>query len=162
MFKVSFKSSKDSSFRRVEKFNDKVTIVTLKGELKLPGWWHGLPLNLKNSFSKNNVDIKTSLPLGSIIYITAKGKAKRCDEDTDNPKLAEKIAEVRALIKIYELLEKATSKIVTHYFKRLYGDTTIRKIGYKNNSDSVYEVHQKYKALLIKESHYLGNLLKEA
>lgn len=162
MLKVSFKEDKPIPSRVVERFNDKVTVVTLHGKIELPTWWWRLPFGLQQSLQKHNKNITTSIPLGDCIYITVKGKAKRDDEDADNPELAEGIAESRAMLKLYKMMEKATDKIATYYFKILYGDADIHNIFYNRNDDSIYAAHQKYQALLIKESHHLGKLLEDA
>ena len=108
MWKVSFK---DPSFKKVKRFNNRATVVTLKGDMKIP-------LEVMTSMPKEVCDwvVKKSNPKvkvyhwQGIINITAKGKAVRSKDDKGDPVLAERIAECRAKIAIY--------KFVTHLIEK--------------------------------------------
>lgn len=98
MIKVS---SKEPSYKEVKRFNDKVTIVTLTGRMKLPkGLEHAMPYKFMDwIFVHTNPEI--NYEYGGNMTIRAKGKAVRSDKDKDNPILAERIAESKAKLKIY-------------------------------------------------------------
>lgn len=162
MFKVSFKKEGSQPSKTVERIDDKVTVVTLRGTIKLPDWFWKLPFGLKDKLYKSNKYIRCSVPLGDCIYIVVKGFAKRADEDIYDPIIGERIAEARAKIELYKLMEKATDGICRFLFKYLYGSSEITGIFHNSYDGGIYQTHKKYQALLIKESHHLGKLLEEA
>lgn len=156
MLKVSFKED----YMRVQTFNDKATVVTMTGRVDLPDFWDNIPHIISN-WMYDCPSIEVDATWNQLILIS-KGKSVCADEDTFDEEIGYRIAESRAMIKIYKFMEKLTDKLCQHYFKVLYGDADIHNIFYNQKDESLYAAHQRYQALLIKESQHLGKLLEEA
>lgn len=158
MWKVSFK---DPMYKKVQKFNDRVTIVTLKGDMKIP-------IEVITSMSKEMCDwmmnkinprVKVYRWQG-IINITATGKAVRSAEDKNNPILAERIAECRAKIAIYKFVIHLLNRYINYYIKLIGGRLTLA-IPEITQNNSLFDITKKYVILMGKESKHLKELLKE-
>lgn len=111
--KVSFKDG----YKTVERTH-KVTKVTLRGIMDIPSEWK-IPLPIWEWVESH---IKPRISMTHYTwYIIAKGKAKRRDEDKDNPVLAERIAECRAKMAIYKFVTEFLEKLVHYYAGVLIG-----------------------------------------
>lgn len=158
MWKVSFK---DPKYKKVQKFNDRVTVVTLKGDMQIP-------IEIITSTPKevcdwmmNKINPKIQVyHWQGIISITATGKAVKSEDDKDNPVLAERIAECRAKIAIFGFIAQFTQKYL-NYCKMLM----VGKNGFIATRDvqkeSIYGINERYCILWMKELKHLEKLLKE-
>ena len=158
MWKVSFK---DPKYKKVQKFNDRVTVVTLKGDMQIP-------IEVITSTPKevcdwmmNKINPKVQVyHWQGIISITATGKAVKSEDDKDNPVLAERIAECRAKIAIFGFIAQFTQKYL-NYCKVLM----VGKNGFIATRDvqkeSIYGINERYCILWMKELKHLEKLLKE-
>ena len=159
MWKVSFK---DPMYKKVQKFNDRATVVTLKGDMQIP-------IEVITSMPKKVCDwmIKKSNPKvkvyhwQSIINITAKGKAVRSKDGKDDPVLAERIAECRAKIAIYKFVTHLIEKYNKYYIKLIIGKYGTTRPDY-NQKDTLHSIHGKYSALWGKELKHLEELFELA
>ncbi len=150
MLKTSF----INDFKKVETYNNRCTVVTLKGLINIPDdVWEIIPESIKSWFwNLPDIDI-----LGDRkgLIITTVGKFVSAEEDTFDALLGERIAESRAKIKIYKFMCAFVQKMMEFYANLLYGkliDTgtahTVTSSQYKGGLADVYE---KYRAFLIKE-----------
>ena len=155
MWKVSFK---DPKYKKVQKFNDRVTVVTLKGDLRIP-------MEVMNSMPKKMWDWMTDkinpkvkiYHWQGIISITATGKAVKSEDDKNNPVLAERIAECRAKIAIYKFVTQLTEKYNKYYIKLIIGKYGSTRPDY-NQKNTLHSIHGKYSALWGKELKHLEEL----
>ena len=164
MFKVSFRDF-DGPSKKVQTFNDRVTIVTLKGRMALPNWWYNIPSDILDWVRRHpSIDAWESLANNELV-IVVQGKTIRAEEDEDNPVIAERIAESRAKIRLYKFLEKLCEKLMKYYYGIMYGNAefdVIRESHSEEPKDCIYLACKKYRELWIKEFHHLGKLLEES
>lgn len=159
MIKVSFNND---SYKKIERFNDKVTIVTLKGVVELPDCLvYAMPMGI--------VDWLKLYPGLKIIYngigritIISKGKTIRHDKDKDNPVLAERIAESKAKIKIYGFIINFISKYTIAYDKILTGHKGSLMSKHKETPDSLYGLLFEYDGFFDKEKSHLRELIEQS
>lgn len=159
MWKVSFK---DPHSKRVQRFNDKVTVVTLTGFMKFPkNMLDYIPLNIYNWInSLHNPEIETNYTAHGI-HIISKGIAKRADGDIDNPIGAERLAESRAKANIYWFVLTLADKYVRHYNKIVTGDEeTYINESDKYSDNSLYAIIERYNELYERELSHMDNLLE--
>lgn len=156
MWKVSFK---DPMYKKVQKFNDRVTVVTLKGDLRIP-------MEVMNSMPKKMWDwmvdkINPRVKIyhwQGIISVTATGKAVKSEDDRDDPVLAERIAECRAKIAIYKFVTHLIYSYINYYIK-LIGGKAMTKVNSEQN-DSLLSIYEKYVILESKELKHLRKLIE--
>lgn len=155
MWKVSFK---DPMYKKVQKFNDRATVVTLKGDLKIPiEVMTSIPKKMHDwMMKKSNPKVKV-YPWQGIISITATGKAVRSEDDKDDPVLAERIAECRAKIAIYKFVTHLIEKYNKYYIKLIIGKYGTTRPDY-NQKDTLHAIHGKYSTLWGKELKHLEEL----
>lgn len=154
MYKVSFKDD----FKKVERFNNKVTKVTLKGTIK--NAWALDDLNIPQSIydwmrDNNCKDLDT---------LEVSGIAIRSDNDKDDPVLSERLAEARAKLKIYKFMKTFCHKMLKYYALKLYGITTnsaitLRAIDQESYDDSLQKAYEKYSKLVDVENNHIKQLL---
>lgn len=115
--KVSFDKN---NYKKVERFNDKVTVVTLEGVVLYPIEMHSALFKNPDieAWVANHTNPKMNTWTGRII---AKGKAMRAEGDADDPILAERIAECRAKIAIYKFIATLINKCIDFYVSILIG-----------------------------------------
>lgn len=155
MWKVSFK---DPSSKKVKRFNNRATVVTLKGDMKIP-------LEVMTSMPKEVCDwiVKKSNPKvkvyhwQGIINVTATGKAVRSKDGKDDLVLAERIAECRAKIAIYKFVTHLIEKYNKYYIKLIIGKYGTTRPDY-NQKETLHSIHGKYSALWGKELKHLEEL----
>lgn len=155
MWKVSFK---DPMYKTVQKFNDRVTAVTLKGDMQIP-------IEVITSMPKevcdwmlNKINPKVQVyHWQGIISITATGKAVKSEDDKDDSVLAERIAECRAKIAIYKFVVYLIEKYNKYYIKLIIGKYGITKPDY-NQKDTLRSIQGKYSVLWNKEFRHLEEL----
>lgn len=154
MYKVSFKDD----FKKVERFNNKVTKVTLKGTIK--NAWALDDLNIPQSIydwmRDNNCKDPDTLEVSGI--------AIRSDNDKDDPVLSERLAEARAKLKIYKFMKTFCHKMLKYYALKLYGITTnsaitLRAIDQESYDDSLQKAYEKYSKLVDVENNHIKQLL---
>lgn len=155
MWKVSFK---DPMYKKVQKFNDRATVVTLKGNMKIPlEVMTSMPKEVCNwMMNKINPKVRVYHWQG-IISITATGKAVRSEDDKDDPVLAERIAGCRAKIAIYKFVTHLIEKYNKYYIKLIIGKYGSTRPDY-NQKDTLHAIHGKYSALWGKELKHLAEL----
>lgn len=160
MFKVSFKGN----FKDVQTFNDKATVVTLTGRVQMPDWWHKVPREIYE-WTDNHPSVSVDECYGTLeIILVAQGKSKCHDDDSFDSVIGERIAESKAKIKIYKFMHTLCHKLYTYYFGLALGDRYAicpEESIDMSKSGGIFEAMGKYQGLLIKESHHLGELLKE-
>lgn len=156
MFKVSFKQNPRFPTKKVQRFSDgKVTIVSLKGEMKLPKFLQPFipPEIWKWIDTCRNVEATFTL---TYMIITVHGKAKRADNDPDNPIFGERIAECRAKINLYRFMCLFLDKLYTYYGRILSNDT----LSHSNaNDETIGGTMIRYANLLTFEKAHLLHLL---
>ena len=152
MYKVSFKDD----FKKVERFNNKVTKVTLKG-------------TIKNIYALNDLNIPQPvydwirdnycIDLDTLEVL---GIAVRRDNDKDDPVLGERLAEARAKLKIYKFMRTFCHKMLEYYTLKLYGtkasnNTIVIKVN--PEKDSLFKAYMKYDKLVNVENNHIKQLL---
>ena len=155
MYKVSF----TDDFKKVERFNNKVTKVTLEGIIN-------------NIYNQNSISIPTPVfewmasIIGSHInIIKMSGTAVRNDKDKDDPVLGERLAEARAKLKIYKFMKTFCNKMLKYYKFKLYGTKANNEIIVKtgpeelSNNDSLLKAYMKYDKLVDVENTHIKQLL---
>lgn len=159
MIKVSFNND---SYKKVERFNDKVTIVTLKGIVELPDCLvYAMPMGIVD-WLKLYPDLEISYNGIERITIISKGKTIRDDKDKDNPILAERIAESKAKIKIYGFIINFISKYIIAYNKILTGHKDAILSEHEEVPDSLYGLLFKYDGFFDKEKSHLRELIEQS
>lgn len=159
MWKVSFK---DPMYKKVQKFNDRATVVTLKGDLKIPmEVMYSMPKEVCDWMTKkSNPKVKVYHWQG-IISVTVTGKAIRSEKDKDDPVLAERIAECRAKLKLYEFIYTLLMNYVEYYATLLKGKEWSFENTPVNDTNCIAYVYNKYTRLYLNEKKHLAELLKE-
>ena len=155
MYKVSF----TDDFKKVERFSNKVTKVTLKGTIKNIYDLDDLniPLPIYDWMKDNNFKDLDTLEVSGI--------AVRSDNDKDDPVLGERLAEARAKLKIYKLMKTFCNKMLKYYKLKLYGIKANNEIIVKTGpeelscNDSLLKAYMKYDKLVDVENNHIKQLL---
>ncbi len=160
MMKVSFKGD----YKDVLTFQDKVTVVTLTGKVVIE--LEHIPHHIWTwALEHPSVDISVTYNKGNENWILkTSGKSKCHSGDTPNDVIGERIAESRAKIRLYRFMYTLTSKLLQHYFITMYGNREVDMVRESHTEppkDCVWLACRKYKSLLIRESHHLGELMKD-
>ena len=151
MYKVSF----TDDFKKVERFNNKVTKVTLKG-------------STNDLFTLNGLDVPRPIidwiinSWGDTDTIKVSGIAVRNDKDKDDPVLGERLAEARAKLKIYKFMKTFCHKMLEYYTLKLYGTKASNNtIVFTVNpeKDSLFKAYMKYDKLVDVENNHIKQLL---
>lgn len=156
MYKVSFKDD----FKKVERFNNKVTKVTLKG-------------SINDLYAPKGLDVPLSIihwminSWGDTDTIKVSGIAVRNYKDKDDPVLGERLAEARAKLKIYKFMKTFCYKMLKYYALKLYGintknninTITVRAIDQESYDDSLQKAYKKYSRLVDVENTHIKQLL---
>ena len=155
MWKVSFK---DPKYKKVQKFNGRVTVVTLKGNMKIPiVVITSMPKEVCD-WMMNKINPKVQVyHWQGIINVTATGKAVRSKDGKDDLVLAERIAECRAKIAIYKFVTHLIEKYNKYYIKLIIGKYGTTRPDY-NQKDTLHSIHDKYSTLWGKELKHLEEL----
>ena len=154
MIKLSFKGE-DS--KKVEHFNNKVTVVTLKPVIiglnffdisldsKILDFIHSHP----------NIEI-TGTKMG--LALKAQGKATCNEEDEFDPIWGERIAEARAKIRLYKFMTILLYKLMEYHSNMAYGkdSTTLRIVQGKTG---FFAYARKFEELVRSERKHLNKLL---
>ena len=154
MYKVSF----TDDFKKVERFNNKVTKVTLSGVIRnIYGEELIIPPSISNWMADN---------MGRVInIIEVTGTAVRNNKDKDDPVLGERLAEARAKLKIYKLMKTFCNKMLKYYKFKLYGTKANNEIIVKTGpeelscNDSLLKAYMKYDKLVNVENNHIKQLL---
>lgn len=166
MIKVSFK--KDST--KVQTFNDRCVVVIMVGYMAIPSYlWQSFPHNVASwMWEHRGVDVTwdSCNKQVEVMRIEFSGKAKCADDDVFNAETGRRIAESRAKIRLYKFIHTLLCKLYDYYFGITFGDRyalcNIDKTADYNKPGGIFEEMGKYQGLLIKESHHLGELLRES
>ena len=152
MYKVSF----TDDFKKVERFSNKVTKVTLKG-------------TIKNIYALDNLNIPQPIydwmmdnNYKGLNILEVTGIASRNNNDKDNPVLGERLAEARAKLKIYKFMKTFCNKMLKYYTLKLYGtkasnNTIVIKVN--PEKDSLFKAYMKYEKLVEVENNHIKQLL---
>lgn len=159
MWKVSFKAP---TYKKVQKFNDRVTVVILKGDLKVPKKvMDSMPKKMWD-WMKDKINPRVRvLHWQGIINITATGKAVKSENDKDDSVLAERIAECRAKLKLYEFVYTLLMNYTEYYATLLKGKEWSFENTPVNDTTCIAYVYNKYTRLYLNEKKHLAELLKE-
>jgi hypothetical protein len=165
MFKVSFKDD----CMKVQTFNDRVTIVTMVGQMSFPTkLWSVFPDKIADWMWQHPI-IDASwgkcTKENEVIRLEFSSKAVCSEEDTFNAETGRRIAESRAKIKLYKFLHNLCEMLMKNCYDIMYGNAeigTVRESHIEASKDCLYLTCQKYRELWIKESHHFGKLLEEA
>lgn len=159
MIKVSFKDTPNVKKKEVYTYNDKVTVVKLRGQVKAEKVPYITDKKI-NSWIMNSPYIDD----GHIYYglhhlkLVFEGKAVRNDYDANDPVLAERIAESRAKIKLYRFMLRLCYRLFGYYKRVLIG-----RQSFTYNEDAVHDSLardiQKYTELKWKEEEHLNKLI---
>jgi hypothetical protein len=160
MLKVSFKDD----FKKVQTFNEKATVVNLTGTVKFPNeLFRLIPLDLDEwIFHHPAVEVVDSVVRGWTLKVS--GTSKCSEGDVFDAVIGERLAEARAKLKIYRFMYTLCSKLLHYYFGMMYGNAEIDRVTESHSEppkDCIWMTYKKYKSLMIKESHHLGQLLSE-
>ena len=151
MYKVSF----TDDFKKVERFSNKVTKVTLKG-------------TIKNIYALDDLNIPQPIydwmkdnNCKDLDILEVTGTAIRNNNDKDNPVLGERLAEARAKLKIYKFMKTFCNKMLKYYKFKLYGTKANNKIIIKTDpeGDSLLKAYMKYDKLFDTENTHIKQLL---
>ena len=158
MLKVSFKDD----FKKVQTFNEKATVFNLTGTVKIPNeLFRLIPLDLDEwIFHHPAVEVVDSVIRGWTLK--ASGTSKCSEGDVFDAVTGERIAEARAKLKIYRFMYTLCSKLLRYYFGMMYGNAEVDRVIESHSEppkDCIWMSYKKYKNLMIKESHHLGQLL---
>jgi hypothetical protein len=157
MFKVSFKETPENPSKLVQKLG-KITTVTVKGTMKLPDFWNQIPPSILQWVEEHSkIEIYEDMLTNSLL-IYSEGKAKCLDEDKYDSVLGERIAESKAMIKIYDFVYKLSYKLFDYYNSVLFGDKGVVNVGSGWSLERAIVKHEK---LLVCESKHLDKLIKE-
>ena len=163
MMKVSFKGD----YKNILTFQDKVTVVTLTGKVVVE--LEHIPHHIWTwAFEHPSVDISVTYNGGNENWILkASGKSKCHSKDVPNAAIGKRIAESKAKIKIYKFMHTLCHKLYEYYYEIALGDhygVQIIEVGNylhgKYQFGGIFRDMSKYQGLLIKESHHLGELIK--
>lgn len=159
MWKVSFK---DPMYKKVQKFNDRATVVTLKGDLKIPiEVMTSIPKKMHDwMMKKSNPKVKV-YPWQGTISIVVKGKFIKSKEDKEDSVSAERIAECKAKIKLYKFMYTLLMNYIEYYATLLKGKEWSFENTPINDTNCIAYVYNKYTRLYLKEKKHLEELLKE-
>lgn len=153
MYKVSF----TEDFKKVERFNNKVTKVTLSGVIRnIYDEELVIPPSIFSWMADN---------MGRVInIIEVTGTAIRNNKDKDDPVLGERLAEARAKLKIYKLMKTFCYKMLEYYVQKLYGiktnnTITVRASEQESYNDSLLKAYKKYDRLVDVENTHIKQLL---
>jgi hypothetical protein len=94
----------------------------------------------------------------NILIIHSEGIAKCKEGDKYDSVLGERLAESRAKYCIYKFFYGLTSKLYDYYNKIMFGDAGIVDGGH---GSCLAQDLKKYEGLYIRESHHIGELLKD-
>lgn len=151
MYKVSF----TNDFKKVERFNNKVTKVTLCGVIR--------NIYDEELIIPPSISIWMADNMGRVINsIEVTGTAVRNDKDKDDPVLGERLAEARAKLKIYKFMRTFCHKMIEYYTLKLYGtkasnNTIVIKVN--PEKDSLFKAYMKYDKLVDVENNHIKQLL---
>ena len=156
MFKVSFKETPNNPSKIVVK-KGKRTEVTLKGVIKLPSFWTRIPEDIMRWIEKReHVEIYEDI-VNNILIIYSAGKSVCCEDDKYDSVLGERLAESRSKYYIYKFMYGLAGRLEDYYSNILFGD----KATLLDSKGGVSQAARKYAELCIRESHHLGELLKD-
>ena len=160
MLKVSFKDD----FKKVETFNDKVTIVTLTGKILCPNFVSDyLPTKVWEWINHHpSVEVSESFMQSGLYYIIkVSGKSVCANDDIFDIKIGERIAECRAKIRIYKFMQALTKMLYEYYHGIVFGKDAVINDMDICSGDCILYANTKYIELLEHERHHLSGLLQK-
>lgn len=152
MYKVSFLGKHD-----VKSYNDKVTIVTLKGHLNMPIPIPNEVYNWVRKYLKNGKFTILNYSNKSC-FISTTGIAKCSNKDIYDSVLGERIAESRAKIALYRFMELLCKKMYIFYKSMIDGESDIM-ITVSSKQPCLYNEYLKYGIICDREKQHLKDLM---
>lgn len=157
MFKVSFKETENNPSKAVYKAG-RITNVILKGVVQLPNFWHLMPPDICEWIAtRTKVELYEDMSNNTLI-IHSEGIAKCKEGDKYDSILGERLAEARAKYCIYKFCYGLCSKLCDYYNCILFGPVGVAESG---SDGGLSRDLKKYEGLCIRESHHIGELLKD-
>lgn len=160
MWKISFKGVEPKT---VERFNDKVTVVTITAKLKVSkDFVRNMPYSIANWIAKHSNPMVDFNPFKGEFIMRAKRKAIRSDEDKDNPEFAEKLAECKARMQIYKFATLLMCLYSKFYIELLAGKSKDIDPTTAVSKNSICELSDRYYKQWDREYKYWCKLLDKA
>ena len=154
MWKISFNQKE----KKVERFNNKATVVTLTARVEIPEEFISYMPQTIYKWLENQVNFMIGQSYDNKLLLKANGKVVRDDNDEDNPILAERIAECKAKMKIYNFMTKLTGKYCEFYIKLMSGNKNGMVYTREVNKGSLHDANIAYCKLWHREKEQLQYL----
>lgn len=163
MFKISFKED----FKKIQTFNGKATVVTLTGNVIMPEWADLMPRKITDWITLHpSVEVENHWKRDHFsMTLIASGKSVCAEEDDFDSVLGERIAEARAKLRLYKFIYTLCKKLQFYYVSLAFGNAEVGRVVESHvapQTDCLWLTLKKYRSLMIKESHHLGELLEQA
>lgn len=157
MFKVNFNETPQNPVKLVVK-QGKVTTVTIRAIVEeLPPVWNHMPPEIMEWIrSISRIALYENKETG-IMYISSRSKAVLTDGDKYDSLHGERLAESKAMLKIYDFFFKLTSMLYDYYVNTLFGDVSVDVIGKGWSLDAAM---RKYGKLCECEKEHIERLLE--
>lgn len=158
LFKVSFKDSPKNP-SKVTVVTGKKVAVMISGTVSLPEFFKHIPEEIvtwmtdEQKLISGEEDIATNT-----FHVKASGIARCHEEEEFDYKFGERLAEARAKLKIYKFFYSLCKRLLEYYHKILYGGGSEVNGNCKNCLAADF---MKYKALYLRESQHIEELLKD-
>lgn len=155
MFKVSF-IEKEMLPTRVVMKAGLGTIVTLKGRMEIPHFWHRMPEEIQEWVAgQTKIELYEDVAHGEITVFT-EGMAKCRKDDRYDSLLGERLAESRAKQHIYRFFKNLTAKLEKYYQEILFGGEN--KV-VNDTKHGIVGCNKKYQRLLEREENHFKELI---
>lgn len=158
MLKVKFVDTTESVSKVIIK-KGKKTVVTLKGVIETPAFWHQLPPQISEwIIGPHRTVVLLENPFENHLIIVSEGVATLHSDDKYDALIGERVAESKAMYKIYDFLYKLTFKLCKYYHALLFGhqDGEMKSTGW-----SLEAAMKKYEKLRECEKQHLERILEE-
>jgi hypothetical protein len=133
------------------------TTVILKGIVKLPEFFDKIPADIMEWVGhQKKIEVYENMA-DQTMMVFSTGMAKCHEDDKYDSLLGERLAEARAKYYIYKFFYDLCSRLCGYYNSLLYGECGGDSQDY---NDGLMCDLDKYRALCIRESHHIGELLK--
>lgn len=95
------------------------------------------------------------------MHLVITGRAKKADEDANNPIFAERLAECRAKLHLYRFMQRLCQRLLSYYSLISYGDK-VSTSTLEQDGNHLYGTLWKYRDLYTVEKSHLRELLNES
>ena len=157
MFKVNFSETPQNPVKLVVK-QGKVSTVTIRARVEeLPPVWNHMPPEIMEWIkSVSRIALYENKEEG-ILYICSNSKAVLTEGDKYDSLLGERLAESKAMLKIYDFFYKLIHMLYDYYVNTLFGDVSLDVIG---KGWSLEAAMRKYGKLCECEKKHIERLLE--